>query len=481
MPDEGDVYRRIQALGPRPVEDLRDTVRRSTRFAVLPTAAVRQIQTTPNDPEDVRHSPTNAEDALGSSNARSSDTDDAPKEIDIPCGGKLTVRLPSRSESRAARPNGPNSEDLRPLIVAAAERTEKCRFKWRRNVLFPGDADESEKDKVLFKKGRLQVASCATLEQYLFRAHRLFGRYKWETSTSVSLEDFDPRDFVDWLLGLSPMLTDSTWRGYRAYATALIQSVPSSYTDQALGQLYADLKVGSDKGPRAGAQRMGHGHFQQLKRSLKAVHGNAVEWLRDWLDAGIHTGIRTMEWPLTIIERRPDRTCPHGERIWLHVVSEAAAQWGATVYRTLDISNFSVETLGAVERLVERSRASGLSGCWASQQSEVSRLFRRTCETLFPRMLVHYTLYSLRHQFIENMKSIYSREQVAALGDHLSIHNQLQQYAKRRPSWSQEEISDVPVPVEDQVARVTRRLELLDDRKAIKQAAKARRGRRKDQ
>jgi hypothetical protein len=70
----------------------------------------------------------------------------------------------------------------------------------------------------------------------------------------------------------------------------------------------------------------------------------------------------------------------------------AGAEGRAITHRTLDISNFSIAKLGAVERMVERSREWVLSGRWASRQSEVSRLFRQTCEALFPRMQIHYTL-----------------------------------------------------------------------------------------
>jgi hypothetical protein len=536
--DEQQAPTHAQALGARPVEVLRE----AAGFAVrrLPSvAAVGQVCTAPDDSQTGHHSPAGA--PVGESRRHANgpvsaqlldgteaaesltglygrrrfpverrtfpkmDDDFGPEETGAPSDGEVLLELPPQPELPAPRaalldlaednpgkPRGPNYDDMRPLIVAAAEQTEKSRLKWRRNALdLPDDMDEKEKNKILNKEGRLQVAGPETRRVYLTRGDGLLERYKRETGTRVSHEDLDPRQFVNWLLGLKPVVTDNTWRGYRACATAVIQSIPSVYLDEALGMLHADLQVGSDEGPPAfkprdeenavgaslRAKRIDYQHFQLLKRSLRVTsRSKVVGWLTDSLDAGIHTGLRPMEWALTTIERRPDRNFPRGERIWLHVVSAKAAEGRATTHRTLDISNFSIETLGAVERVVERSREWVLSGRWASRQSEVSRLFRQTCEALFPRMQIHYTLHSLRHQFIANMKTIYTREQVAAMADHVSIDTQVQHYTKRRSSWSKEEISDVPVPVEGQVARIKRRLELLDERRAVtamKQAAKA--------
>jgi hypothetical protein len=543
MAEDGEQQapKHAQALGARPVEVLREALGLQAGFAlrrVPPVAAVGQVRTAPNDSQTGHHSPvgaplgearrhvngpvsaqpidgTEAAESLTGLYGRprfpierrtfpAMDDDFGPEETDAPSDGEVLLELPPQPELPAPRaallelaeddldkPRGPNYDDMRPLIVAAAEQTEKSRLKWRRNALdLPDDMDEKEKDKIFKKEGRLQVASPETLRAYLSRGRGLLERYKWETGTPVSIEDIDPCQFINWLLGLKPMVTNNTWRGHRASAAAVIQSIPSIHMDEALGMLHADLQVGSDEGPPAfrprdkenavgaslRAKRMDYQHFQQLKRSLRVTsRSKVVGWLKDSLDAGIHTGLRPTEWALTTIERWPDRNFRRGERIWLHVVSAKAAEGRATTHRTLDISNFSIETLGAVERVVERSREWVLSGRWASRQGEVSRLFRQTCGALFPRMQIHYTLYSLRHQFIANMKTIYSREQVAAMADYVSIDTQGQHYTKRRSSWSKEEISDVPVPVQEQVARIKRRLELLDERRAViamKQAAK---------
>jgi hypothetical protein len=255
-----------------------------------------------------------------------------------------------------------------------------------------------------------------------------------------------------------------------------------------LGMLQADLYTRDDmperpedeetanNGRKPRAKRMDYQHFIQLRRSLRVLsRSQSVEYLIDWLDAGIHTGLRPVEWSMTSLERRSDSRLPNGERIWLHVINAKAAD-GRGTHRTLDLSNFSPDTLEAVERMVQRSREWVLTDKAAKRQWDVSRLLRDSCRVLFPRMKLQYTVYSLRHQFIANMKTIYSREELAAMVGHISLDTQVDHYGKRRSSWSKFEITEIPMPVEEQVTHIRKRIEMFDERRslmALKAAASA--------
>jgi hypothetical protein len=402
--------------------------------------------------------------------------------------------LPAHGTSLAAqldagKPIGPDYAELRTVIVANMGLVEKTRLRRRQSELAKlEDLDEATKEKVLAPPGRLKVASPETQRLYLARGRGLMERFKRENDIHISMEDIDPRDFANWLLGLKPFITRNTWRSYRAAALAIIQSIPSIYLDEALAMLNSDLQVGDDDGAPVSkrkkdedatgaslrAKRMDHQHLQQLKRRLRVTTRSQVQgWLRDWLEAGINTGLRPMEWSLTSLERRADRRFPNG-RVWLHVVSAKAADGRAT-HRTLDLSNFSTEALEAVERMVDRSREWVLMGNWSDRQADVSKLLRKLCKLMFPRMQKQYTLYSLRHQFIANMKTIYTREEVAAMVGHISLETQVEHYGKKRVAWDFRLITEVPMPVEEQVAQIKRRLELFDERRAdiaAKEAAK---------
>ena len=399
-----------------------------------------------------------------------------PEEAIQPARGATPIK-----GKDAARPEGPDYGDMRTVIVASLGVTEKLRERRRRSDLAKdSELDEAAKEEIISKAGRLKVASAETQQEYLAVGRRLVGRFKRESDIhDVPLEDLDPREFANWLLGLKPFITRNTWRKYRASAIAIVQTIPSTYLDDAVAMLNQDLQVGdddapvvqtkkkseSDTGASNRAKRIEHHHFQQLKLQLRVTtRSQAQAWLRDWMEAGINTGLRPMEWALTSLERRPDRRYPNG-RVWLHVVSAKAADGRAT-HRTLDLSNFSTGALEAVERMVNRSREWVLSGQWSYHQHEVAKLFRTMCQRMFPRMQKQYTLYSLRHQFIANMKTIYSREEVAAMVGHISIETQVEHYGKKRVAWDSNLIAEVPMPVEEQVAHIRKRLALFEVRRA---------------
>jgi len=114
----------------------------------------------------------------------------------------------------------------------------------------------------------------------------------------------------------------------------------------------------------------------------------------------------------------------------------AGAEGRAITHRTLDISNFSIAKVGAVERMVERSR-----------ERPLGLAAERGFAAVPP---------DLRGAVSPHADPLH-----AAMADHVSIDTQVQHYTKRRSCWSKEEISDVPVPVQEHVARIKRRLELL--------------------
>ena len=60
---------------------------------------------------------------------------------------------------------------------------------------------------------------------------------------------------------------------------------------------------------------------------------------------------------------------------------------------------------------------------------------------------------------------------------HISLETQVEHYGKRRVAWDARLIAEVPMPVDEQVAQIKKRLELFDLRRldrASKEAAKRR-------
>jgi hypothetical protein len=297
------------------------------------------------------------------------------------------------------------------------------------------------------------------------------ARYEREIDMPISLEDLDPCAFVDWLLASRPFWKEATWRIYRSSAAQLIQSLPSDSIKEALGWLYADLHFGRDEGGRGDpaatsrAARMDHDHFVAIKQQLRLTSRSEIaRCLENWLDAGIHTGLRPAEWPVASLEVQPDDSCPRGKRIWLHVPM-GQFEFGWFVHRTLDISDFSKPVLEAVQKTIHRSRAWARAGIFSVQQGQVSRVLHETSKQLFGQMQLHYNLHSLRAQFTENMRQIYKDAEVAALTGNLGVGKVPKHSTKRRAAWA--EISEVPRPMQQQVKQMKRRLELFEERRAV--------------
>lgn len=384
----------------------------------------------------------------------------------------------------AAEHLGPDPVRMLKAIAAYRGATDKLRARQRRfNLTKTSEIDEATKEEIVARSGRLQVADFKTQQEYLAVGGKLLARFMRECDVQgMPLEDVDPRDFASWLVGLKLSIVRNTYRRYRASAITIIQSIPSHYTDEAVAMLQQYLLVGDDdtqviqKGDDLLApvhlKRFEHHHFGQIQQQLRiATRGRARHWLKDWLEAGINTGLRPMEWALTDLERQPG---PESEqdRIWLHVISAKGSN-GRAAYRTLDLSNFSTGALQAVERMVARSREWVLAGQWSNRQHEVEKLLRKICEGMFSRMHQPYTLYSVRHQFIANMKTINSREEVAAMTDHVLLRNQTMPDGKKRLAWDSHQIGELPAPVPAQVALIKERLELVDLRQLDRAQKKA--------
>jgi hypothetical protein len=124
--------------------------------------------------------------------------------------------------------------------------------------------------------------------------------------------------------------------------------------------------------------------------------------------------------------------------------------------------------------MVTRSQQWALEGKTIQRQSDVAQLFYQVCNELFPRMVVKYSLHSLRHQFIANMKSVYNDPaKIATLIGDISIGIQSEHYGKRRSSWSLHDIREIPKPLEKQVAQVQKCLTEVEERAHLRMMRKA--------
>jgi hypothetical protein len=363
-------------------------------------------------------------------------------------------------------PVGPDPGRIRAVLDALnrdIERRRRYRMECRADeeACEPAQADG---EKALHPGFAIQQE---TLTQ---RARQLLARYRRETSPSLRQEDVDPLQFAVWLHSLRPFLAGSSWRVYRNAALAAVQILPHENQSAAIGILAEDgrrrairarrvdertvRKKDSGVGPTR-ARRIAYSDYKKLVRLLPTIsRAPAMNWLHDWLIAGVSTGLLPAEWPLAELE---ERQLQGGERkIWLHVVNPAQRQEpNRLTYRTLDISGYQRETVEAIRRMVTNAEKWAIDGNIQQRRSDCAQMLYESCDVLFPTRKIKFSIFTLRHQFIANMKSLMNRAEVITMAGDVDIDDDSGHYAKRRAAWNNSDIKDVAVPIEEQIRQVS--------------------------
>ena len=373
------------------------------------------------------------------------------------------------------KPSGPDAQTIKRIQQSKSNLESK-------NKKLDQDTNSrlGRESKSFFASKGMKRISDNTTQQYSDRGRLLINRYKRENLIPLDYDDFEPTDFVQWLLSLKPTVKSSTWRVYRQAAYHMLEGMPADI-DHALTLLDNDI-IENDS--RAGKKENWDGKItrgshktssMKEKRFPKKDLDKVLAFLRyksrsklapiltDWLIATLNTGLRPIEWRATAIERTTDQ---NGKTwIWLYVVNAKATNLRANgKVRTLDISDLPTDVIACIERMSNNGLSWLEDGNYDSIKSQVGQLLYSVGEKLFPKKSKSYALYSCRHQFIANMKLIMSPEEVSALSGHAVTKTAMQSYGKKRSSWSPEEITTHPKPIADEVSTVRKTAEFYTDR-----------------
>jgi hypothetical protein len=380
-------------------------------------------------------------------------------------------------------PTGPSKKVL--------EKIQKSKTELERNnksLDQNSQSTSSRESKSYFASKHIKTISEKTSSQYLERARLLVNRYKREQNIPLEVNDLDPKEFVIWLLSLKPTVKASTWRVYRQAAYHMLEGIPEDI-DDAIHLLDKDVtendqKAGKRENWEGKVQRGEHKtssmkekkfpkqDFEKVLAFLQyASRSKMAPVLGDWLIATIHTGLRPIEWRATSIERFMDPQS-NREHIWLYVINAKATNMRANgVVRTIDISDIPRKVLTHIERMSENGLKWYGEGRFDSVQSQIGQLLYSINERIFPKKKKHYALYSCRHQFIANMKEIFSPEEVSALSGHAVTKTAVQNYGKKRSSWGPAILQKHAKPIQSEVATVRKTAEFYNDRmEKLKQA-----------
>jgi len=325
-----------------------------------------------------------------------------------------------------------------------------------------------------------------TSAQYDRRAKLLLKKYRKEIIAVIdkseidSFENVDIVDFIVWLMSFKLVLKAASWRQYRRSVYYALTGLPAEGAEAALSMLDNDIAAveGRSGSDTDGGERKTSANkakffkiadrdmiFEHLR--FNVVRKNDPSVLRHWLMAGIAVGLRPLEWRTTSVETFIDSETGK-TKIWLFVMNAKTTNMrGNGLMRTIDISELSDEYIYAISRISDLGREWSTKGTYKKNQKANETMLRALCTKVFPRRNRSYCLYSCRHQFIANMKTIYSPEEVAALAGHSVTETAIENYGKKVSGWPLEAIGNPPSPLKSEVSIVRKSVKYYQERAAI--------------
>jgi hypothetical protein len=373
---------------------------------------------------------------------------------------------PAKDTPAKASPSGP-SEEVLEKILRGKNRLANNNKDLDQN----SGASKSRNSPSAFAR-RDGTLSRVSSDKYLKRGRQLINRYRRENSLDSEFDEFSAVDFVNWVLSIKPTLASSTWRVYRVSCLHTLAGKPDDDIELALAKLENDIVESSistvqsideanlTTGHKTSAhkeKRFPKHHFDKVVAFARyKSRSRLAPVLIDWLVASINTGLRPVEWRATQVERVHDKKNKK-DIILLYVLNaKTTNNRGNGVIRTLDISNLKSKELLSIERMSKNGLAWYEAGKFGTRQSQVSQLLYTIIDRLSKnaRKKRYYSLYSCRHQFVANLKTVLSPAEVSALSGHSTTKTAQNNYGRASSAWSYDDFTPHVLPIAEEVATV---------------------------
>lgn len=322
-----------------------------------------------------------------------------------------------------------------------------------------------------------QTRTSKTQLAYGERGSQLMKRFRREIE-ALGSTPVDPKAFARWFLSRRPELSPSSFRTYKQgvlaelakfegqaaeEAVAMIENAPP--WDSQLDQPQKSVMETGSPDRVTSKKKAKHIAYEDWFRldaylSQKAISEYAVH-LREWLRAGIATGLRPDEWKATEVVHNP-------REILLFVMNAKNTNGRANgILRTLDITGFTARNLAAIRHMSDEGLKHAEAGTFEDFQDRVSQALYRADSVLFTmRKTTTVALYSCRHQFILNMRAAGKSDvEISTLVGHLTTETATSHYGKRGKGWSPDKLVDVPFALEEQMATVREDFSFLQQRR----------------
>lgn len=282
-----------------------------------------------------------------------------------------------------------------------------------------------------------------TSEKYKQRTISLLKKAKKEFDIP-SYQSVELKQFVGWLISNKNNMAYNTWKQYRAAVTGYFEDIKTSdlgITDGEKTEILDLLSNSSQdylikKTKKTSNKKMKKFPIKDFMAILDVLEGlnekvyvssNFVNYLKFWLNAGIITGLRPVEWgtseyidvkgkeKLIVKNAKNSNGRAHGET------------------RTIHLNNLTEDEKKIIKQHVENANYFQNIGKFSFFYKSCADLLRRIGNRLWPKREEIPCLYSLRHQFAADAKaSGLTREEIAALMGHATDDTATVHYAKER-------------------------------------------------
>lgn len=277
----------------------------------------------------------------------------------------------------------------------------------------------------------------STIRAYLKRAEEL--RLQAHADLNIPpTQRLDPRQIVGWLAKKKITYSASTWRQYKSAMICSLENeldllderldpTPWAEAIEMLRNIVNEGDGVKDGGTSAKKlKKFPQSDFTHLDTYLKSKPHQTHEALRDWLQSGIWTGLRPVEWrdcELIDINGIPALLVQNAKH------SNGRAH-GKT--RTVILQRFTPEELETLKRHLARVHKWYSAGIYDRMYHACSSKLYTVVRKLWPKRTRHLTLYSTRHQFVADAKaSNFSLIEIAALMGHAVDETASEHYGKR--------------------------------------------------
>lgn len=224
----------------------------------------------------------------------------------------------------------------------------------------------------------------------------------------------------------------------------------------ALSRARTVLRARKARGPRQKVKRFSKEDTSKLIKALVLMRTDYGEKAAAWFVATALTGLRPSEWRTAYFDTHWDMTRTL-------VVFNAKATNGRShgEKRTILLKSISNVQMRSIAAHMENVREVNSDDEFDIFYSNCRRCIQRVADKIWPTRKRHPTIYTARHMFAADVKSVFDKVGVAALMGHASIRTAGENYAK---SWSGSGSVGVE-PSEVDISSVTalNQIKILDD------------------